>query len=384
MTSTMKKAPKKKAAPKVEPTAEAIEATSPSPSPTPVFVPPDRLLPPPRSADANAQLSSCLRSIVAFADLTQIEGVIAALTDEEFFSVWAWMRQVDWLVDGHANSETSMVAARRADLTVPACIAAFVDKEVDGADAIQATFLESALIIDENAAPVEPSADAPSSTHQVAEVAAPEAVTEAISGNDQATVKEPDATGQLPLVDEVKQPPKKITALSLESSDDVADVRTAMQIYADDLESQAKNCGKLNKHAEAASLRKTVARLKHKIDKQLSVQTAIAFNVNESIPKMVSRYVSGEIRSRAFAALMKSKVIKKGESAKDAEDRQRAKLDDLEALIGNIGDQAGAHVATLVVEAYERGKDQGFRERSATASQVIREAIEAAESQRSA
>ncbi len=288
-----------------------------------------------------------------------IERWLADRTDAERAEITTFASLIEWVDDSPLN------AVLTSQAVVPACIVPVANPFCVSNEALRED-IGNRLIED----PVAGSATISEDVEKPETPAAP------------ADAPVPEADGQLPLVAETPKATKKITALSLDSSDDVASVRLALQARADDLEAKAKQLVTLGKTAEAFSLRKEVARLKEKIERQLSVQTAIAFNANESLPAVIARTVSGEIRSRARAALLKSMSIKKGESKQDAEERQRVKLDDLEALIGNIGEQAGAIVSNILVETAERSKEAGIRERNATPSQLAREAIHAIEAQR--
>lgn len=369
MTSTMKKAPKKFVM-KAKKSAEPTELV-PMPADWVGTVPHVTLAGRLRKYVSEERLfeTMAVDEEVAHGDIipTLERWLTDRLKDDERAQLATFAALMEWMDSDDAHS------ASAAQFVVPDCFLPVAEAFCQSAEALRTEF--NGRIVDEPT-------DAPSTNDQATEVEAPEAVADAIGADDLATVKEPNAAGQLPLVDEAKQPAKKITALSLDSSDEVSSVRLALQARAEDLEAEAKRLTGLGKQAESTSVLREAKNIKDKLMKQVSVQTAVEFNANESLPSAIARVVSGEIRSRARAALLKSAATKKGESRQDAEERQRMKLDDLEALIGNIGEQAGALVATILVETAEGAKEAGLRERNATSSQLAREAIQRIEAQR--
>lgn len=288
------------------------------------------------------------------------------LTDDERAQVAELVRVVSWLdhVDG--------AGATRAQLTLPDCLLPIVATATNTTDALRSEF-EDRIIPTEGETDTNPPAEATNTPNDG--TITTEGDTLAAAGETPAV--EPD--GQLSLVQEAPTPKKPLTPLTFQSGEQVASVRLALKARADDLRGEAKRLSGLGRTVEAAALEREARDISEQLLRQVESQAAIPFNESETLPQAIKRVVQGEVRYRARAALLKSVALRKGETKQDAEQRALAKLDDLEQLIGNIGEQAGLLVCDILVEAADRAKDAGRVERQATASQLAREAVQAVE-----
>lgn len=187
-----------------------------------------------------------------------------------------------------------------------------------------------------------------------------------------------EANGQIALVQEPAKP-KTLKPMEFLAGDEVASVRLSLIARADDLDAEAKRLNTLGKSAEAASVQREAKNIRERLLPQVTSQQAIAFNAAETLPGAIARVFQGELRARARRQLVKSVGPKKGESKQDAEQRALGKLDDLEQLIGNIGEQAGTIVYKILVEAADRGNQYGLRGMQATPDVIARDAIHAVE-----
>jgi len=336
-----KKAPKFKPTPKVE-------------QEKPVgFLPEDfQLRPNPRSDEA---LVNLLREVGALL-LPNVEHLtwVVARTDEEYAAVWAWARVLSWALGG-----IDCTVLRDA-LTPPAFMVDVLDEQLNDATTMldwQVVYPQQ--LLDE--APVvegpEPPADAPAAAPAV-----------------------PDATGQLPLVQE--PPAKPITALRLETPEQVRAVAKALDRRITKLNELAKKNREEGKETEAKSIEREVTMIRESLTSQLRTQGALAFNEGETLVQAVARLFQGEFRTRVRAELVKRITVKAGESSEDARQRQLAKLDDMEKLIGKIGDVGSALVVEWLSLVADRAYHKGTVAHGATPSNIAREALQAFEIER--
>lgn len=305
-------------------------------------------------------------------DVTQEDGVddevadwwlTHRLTEAERAQVAELVRVVSWL--DHVQD----AGATAAQLTLPDCLLPIVATALNTTAALRGEFEHAIIGTGETDVPDRETTAAAEDT---------------IRPTDETTtsIGEPpiaDADGQLSLVQETAPPKKPLTPLTFQSGEQVASVRLALKARADDLRGEAKRLSGLGRTVEAAALEREARDISEQLLRQVESQAAIPFNDSETLPQAIKRVVQGEVRYRARAALLKNVAVKKGETKQDAEQRALAKLDDLEQLIGNIGEQAGLLVCDILVEAADRAKDAGRVERQATASQLAREAVQAVE-----
>lgn len=394
MTTTKpKKTTKKQAAPDV---AEfATEAPVPDEAVPVAFtlVPvPDDFLPFTASTTSE-DLSALLHSISAFElahNASERVAYIRTLTIPQFEALYAWAREIEWGLDGKPEGVNAVAAVRASklmapeffhpklarDLSTEAVVRLALDHIIDDAVASVATEAEP-LPVSEGAALFDDGDD--DTDDDDLWDADEEAGDDDVADDIHATAPAADADGQLQLVQEPTPPKKPLTPLTFQSGEQVASVRLALQARAEDLKSEAKRLSGLGRTAEAAALEREAKDITEQLLRQVTAQHAIPFNESETLPQAIKRAVQGEVRYRARTALLKSVAMKKGETKADAEQRALGKLDDLEQLIGNVGEQAGLIVAKLIVEAADRGKEAGRVERVATASAIAREAIQAVE-----
>lgn len=283
------------------------------------------------------------------------------LKDAERAQVAEFVRVISWL------DHVAGAGATRAQLTLPDCLLPIITEALNTTEKLQKEFFEQVIVT-----PADQISEIVQKTAEVVEAIVEEAL----------TPPKADADGQLQLVQEPVAPKKPLTPLTFQSGEQVASVRLALQARADDLKAEAKRLSGLGRTVEAAALEREAKDISEQLLRQVQSQTAIPFNENETLPQAIKRVVQGEIRHRARTALLKSVAIKKGETKQDADARALAKLDDLEALIGNVGEQAGLLVCDLIVEAADRAKEAGKHERLSTASAIAREAVQAVEARK--
>ncbi|MES2524008.1 MAG: hypothetical protein V4617_14980 [Gemmatimonadota bacterium] len=335
---------------------------------------PDGFLPLPVPRD-DALLQEKLRVIVAF-KVQGDEAIVKSLTDEQYALTWAWMREVDYICTP-TTSDTELLSAHEVLLRVPSFLTHLVDDQLATVEAM----LDNGILTQEQLV-----REAPTMAETVVDAATP-VLRDSVSehGNAPATPivpAVPEANGQLPLVKEPVKPTKPIKGVAFNSPEEVASVRLALAGRQDDLEAEAKRLSALGRSAEGAALLREAKNIKEMLLPQVTAQTAMAFNEAESLPSAIARVFAGNIRYKVRTALSKNVSMKKGESRADAEQRQLAKLDDMEALIGNIGEQAGALAVALVTEAADRGFQKGAMASTATPSSIAREAVQAVDLQK--
>lgn len=338
-------------------------------------------MPSPRNNDA---LVALLKSIAGTSDqkidaltppITR-EAFIEALTDDEYARVWAWAREVSYVVGDDKAS------VRESVLVVPACLVAIVDEDLVDLNAMLDNKLFDAFqVVRDLAAPdvadnkvVDKILD--ELTHKVAAVAGIP-----VEGPNAPTAK-PKKGEQLPLVNEPAKAGKPITGLKIETEEQLKFVRKAIDKHLADMTGLAKKNRDEARDAEAKSIERGVTEARERIVPQLKAQGAMAFNEGETLVQTVARFFAGEFRARVRSELMKNMSIKKGETKEDARQRQLAKLDDMEALIGNVGEIGGMLVVNMLTAAADRGYQKGLVAHGATPSAIAREALQALEIER--
>jgi hypothetical protein len=355
-----KKSTKKPPAPPVP--AEALDESPITPAAA--MVCPDDFMPL-TSETTLEDLSSLLHSINAFElahNDTERRAYIRTLDTEQFAELWTWAREIEWGI----THEGAGVRASR--MMAPTFFHGKLAKDISTEEGLQDCFK---LIIDDR--PTNTADEAVTATDAAAE-------SEGAPHTDAPQTETPTADGsQLTLVQEPTPPKKPLTPLTFQSGEQVASVRLALQARADDLRAEAKRLSGLGRTAEAAALEREAKDITEQLLRQVQSQTVIPFNESETLPQAIKRAVQGEVRSRARAALLRSVAQKKGETKQDAEQRALGKLDDLEALIGHVGEVTGALVSRLIVEASDRGMEAGRVQRETNASSIAREAIQAVE-----
>ena len=299
------------------------------------------------------ELTALLSRVGALDMASELRPVwVAALTDDDYAAVWAWARAVDWVMDPDCT-------APRSALGAPECMRDVIDPELQSVNIMidQGVILYTQLLDEEEAA-------AP-----VTETPAPDAPAPA-----------PDATGQLPLVQE--PPAKPITALRLETPEQVRAVAKALDRRIMKLNELAKKNREEGKETEAKSIEREVTMIRESLTSQLRTQGALAFNEGETLVQAVARLFQGEFRSRVRAALLQNVTAKKGESYDEAKQRRLAVLDDMESLIGKIGDVGSALVVEWLSLVADRAYHKGTVAHGATPSNIAREALQAFEIER--
>lgn len=377
MTTTKpKKTSKKQAAP------AAAEHVAEAPR-TLVPIPDDFL--PFTERTTSEDLSALLHSISAFElahNATERVAYIRTLTVPQFEALYAWAREVEWVLDGKPEGG-GVPAIRYSKLMAPEFFHAKLARDLSTEEIALATLVnvveDAAEPVSTEPEPLDESAAGPLFDDDDDDDGDLWDADEEAGDDDAVEAPAADADGQLQLVQEPAPPKKPLTPLTFQSGEQVASVRLALQARAEDLKSEAKRLSGLGRTGEAAALEREAKDITEQLLRQVTAQHAIPFNESETLPQAIKRAVQGEVRYRARTALLKSIAQKKGETKQDAEQRALGKLDDLEQLIGNVGEQAGLIVAKLIVEAADRGKEAGRVERAATASAIAREAIQAVE-----
>lgn len=337
-------------------------------------------LPSPRNNDA---LVALLKSIAGTSDqkidaltppITR-EAFIEALTDDEYARVWTWAREISYVVGDDKAS------VRESVLVVPACLVAIVDEDLVDLNAMLDNKLFDAFQVVRDLAP------APSDGEKLDQLV--DAVTHTVAAIAGIPVEGPNApTGkgkkgeQLPLVNEPAKAGKPITGLKIETEEQLKFVRKAIDKHLADMTGLAKKNRDEARDAEAKSIERGVTEARERIVPQLKAQGAMAFNEGETLVQTVARFFAGEFRARVRSELMKNMSIKKGETKEDARQRQLAKLDDMEALIGNVGEIGGMLVVNMLTAASDRGYQKGLVAYGATPSAIAREALQALEIER--
>jgi hypothetical protein len=192
-----------------------------------------------------------------------------------------------------------------------------------------------------------------------------------------APTVEPD--GQIALVTEPAKPAAPLKPMAFRTAEEIGAVRLSLEGTLKELEKLAKENDAAGLPGAAKIARDKALLLKTQLIPQVTAQQNLPFNEKETLPGMVARTVAGEVRSRARAALMKNVTQKKGESHKDAQQRQLEKLDEMEALIGSIAENVGALCTKFVAAAAERGIAVGKQALAADAATVAREAMQLVE-----
>lgn len=402
--SPAKKTSKKKEAVAVpaldEVTASAEYVDEPDPPVT--LVPcPDDFMPFNRQKTTPEDLSALLGSVYAFElahNANELRDYVAKLSAVDFYELYLWAREIEWSLCGRPTGENAVAAARLSFLAPPTFFLPKVAQDLKTREIARETLDHVIEDVVEEATAAETESNTLSEAEDEAVLDDDEDDTddddlwdadeeagdddEVGAGPASAPAAEPD--GQLTLVQEPTPPKKPLTPLTFQSGEQVASVRLALKARADDLRGEAKRLSGLGRTVEAAALEREARDISEQLLRQVESQAAIPFNESETLPQAIKRVVQGEVRYRARAALLKSVVQKKGETKQDAEQRALGKLDDLEQLIGNIGEQAGLLVCDILVEAADRAKEAGKVERQATASQLAREAVQAVEGRKHA
>lgn len=196
---------------------------------------------------------------------------------------------------------------------------------------------------------------------------------------DDAPAAEPDATGQLPLVQEGTPTTRLITALKLDTPAQVRSVAKALEKRAIKLGELSKKLREEGKDDEAKSVDREVTMIRETLSSQLKSQGALAFNERETLPQAVSRLFQGEFRYKLRAALTKQAVMRSGETRKDAEERQLDRLVEFEGIIGQAGEIGGMLVVSWLTNVADRAYEKGKIAHEATPSNIAREALQALE-----
>jgi hypothetical protein len=199
------------------------------------------------------------------------------------------------------------------------------------------------------------------------------------AADDDAPVGEPDATGQLPLVQEAAPTTKLITALKLDTPEQVRSVALSINARIADLKALAKKNRDLGKETEAKAIEREVLMIRETLTPQLKSQGALAFNEGETLPQAVSRIFQSEFRQRVRTAITKTVSMRAGEKPEDARLRQLDKLTEFEALIGNIGEIGGMLVVSWLTQVADRAYEKGKVAHGAAPSDIARETLQAIE-----
>lgn len=284
------------------------------------------------------------------------------LNDNERAQVAEFLRLVSWL----DNFEGA--TAYRSQLSIPDCLLPIIREDVNTPEKL--AFWWPDQIVDD----AQPAADTPITDVEQAWENRSERLANAASSDAPAV----EPTGQITLVEEPAKP-STIKPMTFRSAEEVGAVRRALEAELKELEKMAKDSEAMGEPAAAKIFRDKAVLLKSQLLPQVTAQQNLPFASKETLPGMIARTVAGEVRSRARAQLMKQMQIKKGETKDDAQARQLAKLDELEALIGNIAEQVGALATKFVAAAADRGIDAGKKALAAEPSQVAREAIQLVE-----
>lgn len=301
----------------------------------------------------NEELTALLSRVGALHMATELRPAwVAALTDEDYAEVWAWARAVDWVMDPECT-------VHRSALGAPECMRDVIDPELQSVN----------IMIDQGVIQYTQLLDEEETAAPVTETPAPDAPAPA-----------PDATGQLPLVQE--PPAKPITALRLETPEQVRAVAKALDRRITKLNELAKKNREEGKESEAKSIEREVTMIRESLTSQLRTQGALAFNEGETLVQAVARLFQGEFRSRVRGALLKNVTAKKGESYDEAKQRRLAVLDDMESLIGKIGDVGSALVVEWLSLVADRAYHKGTVAHGAAPSSIAREALQAFEIER--
>ncbi len=197
--------------------------------------------------------------------------------------------------------------------------------------------------------------------------------------DDADDAPEPDATGQLPLVQEGPQATKLITALKLDTPAQVRSVAKALEKRAIKLGDLSKKLREEGKDDEAKSVDREVTMIRETLSSQLKSQGALAFNERETLPQAVSRLFQAEFRYKLRAALTRQAVMRAGETRKDAEERQLDRLVEFEGLVGQVGEIGGMLVVSWLTNVADRAYEKGKIAHEATPSNIAREALQALE-----
>lgn len=357
------------AAPPKKKAAKKKATTHPAPAPK-VFAPSDPPFPLTVEHVANGFSGLCAfnTDLPAFAPddegsmLDKEYAWLAQRTPEELAALYTWAEALQFVVD-HADSQI-----QRRYLVPPACMAGVADLDlVDVTTMLDEGFLSHDRILEDEPAP-EPPADAP-------------VVTPGEDARDNgAPVPVVEKSGQLSAIQE--PPAKPITALRLETPEQRRAVEKALDRRIVKLGELAKKIREEGKENEAKSIEREIQMIRESLSSQLRAQSALAFNEGETLVQAVGRMFQGEFRSRTRAALLKHITAKKGESYDDARARKLGKLDDLEGLIGNIGEVGGALVVEWLTLVADRAYQKGLVAHGATPSAIARESLQAFEMER--
>ena len=177
--------------------------------------------------------------------------------------------------------------------------------------------------------------------------------------------------------DEPEVAGEPLKGLDFTTHEEKYSVHNAMDERIVSLKKLSKKLADAGKHRAAQDCDREVAIINESILPQLGRQRVMVFNENETLPQAVARVFSGEFRSRVRGKLTSFTQVDGGETFEDAKQRRLELLDNMEDLIGNIGDVAGAMVVKMVTAAAERGYEKGLIVNGANASSIAREALQA-------
>jgi hypothetical protein len=165
--------------------------------------------------------------------------------------------------------------------------------------------------------------------------------------------------------------------LALSSPGSALMTATALKAHAADLKKLAKGARDLSQHKEALTFEQNATLIEETLLTQLEPQAKLPFGYAD-VKKALGDRISGKLRAKLVTAIKRDTPLIEGD--KDGKERTakiEQRIDDFEALVGNVASIVTALVEPVISQAAERGMLAGRLARETTAVTLALEAVEA-------